>query len=306
LNNPVEKENISSDLRSQHLSTTPLSPVDNIVDMQGTILRSTSNDESIQQQRQEGVSPQVAHEKSEETKECVEDVHQGESPPETSLTPSETVNQSTEALVQEENIPLLAPSESETVNEPERQEVEDNLSSDVSQLVTSSTPLLEQVSQDEKSADAEVATEPSKLVEDTSNIEDSQVAAQCIINVDCDYDGDASSVLSSKTCSVEDVSLSGVQDDTSSKQNEEDEKQEYVNPRGVRFMSQEVGQNGELGWQKKCYMHCAYEGDSKGKMMGDFMDRLYFTRKILIHTSFSVLSTAPEVNHMKILCIYTI
>jgi hypothetical protein len=147
-------------------------------------------------------------------------------------------------------------------------------------------------------------TEPCSPV---NGNEDTQSSSCVIINVDmenscCDCgDGDGSSVLSSKTCSVEDVSLTGVQEevkpvapnegseekvtsearpdsvmeeakqepdavgavsveapklrtDSSSVITEEEEgssdlkqteSQDYINPRGVRFMSQEVGQDGE-------------------------------------------------------------
>jgi hypothetical protein len=140
--------------------------------------------------------------------------------------------------------------------------------------------------------------------------EDTQSSSCVIINVDLKNsvskcgDGDSSSVLSSKTCSVDDVSLTGevkpvtpnegsegkvtseLRPDTvleevmqepesvgreenvgagsvevpksstepSSVVTEEEEgmsdlkqaeSQDYINPRGVRFMSQEVGQDGE-------------------------------------------------------------
>jgi hypothetical protein len=141
--------------------------------------------------------------------------------------------------------------------------------------------------------------------------EDTQSSSCIVINVDLENsayeygDGDASSVLSSKTCSVDDVSLTGVQEEvkpvtliegceekvmsearpdavleevkqepesveteenvavvsvpklstqSSSVSIEEEEgtaglkqaeSQDYINPRGVRFMSQEIGQDGE-------------------------------------------------------------
>jgi hypothetical protein len=122
--------------------------------------------------------------------------------------------------------------------------------------------------------------------------EDTQSSSCVVINVDlenssCDCgDGDGSSVLSSKTCSVEDVSLTGVQpvapneggegeatsgsvleevkqepesvgavpvevpklsteEEELSSDLKQPETQDYINPRGVRFMSQEVGQDGE-------------------------------------------------------------
>ncbi|XP_069705453.1 Golgi-specific brefeldin A-resistance guanine nucleotide exchange factor 1 isoform X3 [Periplaneta americana] len=139
--------------------------------------------------------------------------------------------------------------------------------------------------------------------------EDTQSSSCVVINVDMENsvfdDGDGSSVLSSKTCSVEDVSLTGVQEDSKpmvltqgveeevptdtrletqsevkaesecaetennvsssaddSKLSTESqsltveeeegtnmkqaESQEYINPRGVRFMSQEIGQDATV------------------------------------------------------------
>lgn len=142
--------------------------------------------------------------------------------------------------------------------------------------------------------------------------EDTQSSSCVVINVDMDSsayecaDGDSSSLLSSKTCSVEDISSTGVQEEVKAvshdekvvdevisgapleevrqeqesmgtednvgasveipklsnesssvsveEEEEEDdeaasvkrgESREYINPRGVRFMSQEVGQDGE-------------------------------------------------------------
>ncbi|KAJ9591988.1 hypothetical protein L9F63_001500, partial [Diploptera punctata] len=128
-----------------HLTTTPVSPVGNIVDMQGAIHQSPPNEEH---HRQEDT-------KSEENKECVN-------------------QEDTEA------------SESEIKNE-------------------------------------EVETSSEQVKQESDCVGDS---LQCVVNVD-------------------DVSLSGVQDDSlSNKLNEDDEKQEFVNPRGVRFLTQEVDQNG--------------------------------------------------------------
>jgi hypothetical protein len=147
----------------------------------------------------------------------------------------------------------------------------------------------------------------------TNGNEDTQSSSCVIINVDMENsvcecaDGDGSSILSSKTCSVEDISLTGVQEEAKSftpnegcegkvtsevrsdalleKVNREPESvgreegiaagsaeapklsgqsssviieeeegtaglhqaesQDYINPRGVRFMSQETGQDGE-------------------------------------------------------------
>jgi hypothetical protein len=143
--------------------------------------------------------------------------------------------------------------------------------------------------------------------------EDTQSSSCVVINVDLENsayeygDGDGSSVLSSKTCSVEDISLTGVQEEVKAvmlnegcggkvtsevrpgaplaevKQEPESvgteenvavvsvelpelsnqspsvsveeeegtaglkqaENQDYINPRGVRFMSQEIEQGGE-------------------------------------------------------------
>jgi hypothetical protein len=151
------------------------------------------------------------------------------------------------------------------------------------------------------------STEIERLSSNTGN-EDAQ-SSSCVINVDMgnstyEYgDGDSSSVLSSKTCSVEDVSLTAGQDEvknvtlskgceekvrsevvleevkqepksagtienvavsvevcelsnlSSSVSVEEEEEmaalkqaesQDYINPRGVRFMSQEIGQDGKM------------------------------------------------------------
>jgi hypothetical protein len=152
------------------------------------------------------------------------------------------------------------------------------------------------------------STEMERTCSITGN-KDTQSISCVVINVDIGNsayecgDGDSSSVLSSKTCSVEDVSLTAVQDEvknvtlnegceekvtseavleevkqepksaetkehdtisvevpelsnlSSSVSVEEEEEmavvkqaasQDYVNPRGVRFMSQEIGQDGKL------------------------------------------------------------
>jgi hypothetical protein len=159
---------------------------------------------------------------------------------------------------------------------------------------------------------AEESTETERCSSINGN-EDTQSSSCVVINVDVENsaygygDGDGSSVFSSKTCSVEDISLMGVQEEvkgtnhargcdekvpgeagpeavlegvklesesvrgedsvsasvevqkfsneSSSVSVEEEEEevaglkqaegQEYINPRGVRFMSQEVGQDGE-------------------------------------------------------------
>jgi hypothetical protein len=151
------------------------------------------------------------------------------------------------------------------------------------------------------------STEIERLSSNTGN-EDTQ-SGSCVINVHMvnsahEYrDGDSSSVLSSKTCSVEDVSITAVQDGVKNatlskgcedKATSEDvleevkqepksvgttenigvsvevrelsslsssvsvveeeevaalkqaEGQDYINPRGVRFMSQEIGQDGKI------------------------------------------------------------
>lgn len=156
-----------------------------------------------------------------------------------------------------------------------------------------------------------VSTETERRSSVNGN-EDTQTSSCVVINVDLENsayeygDGDTSSVLSSKTCSVEDVSLMEVQEEvksvtlneaceekvtskvrsdavpedvkqepetmgsegnvatvsvsklsnqSSSVSMEEEEgtaglrqaeSQDYINPRGVRFMSQEIGQDGTL------------------------------------------------------------
>lgn len=221
---------ILSTVHASHLSTTPFTPAGNIVDMQGAI-------------------------------------HQG-----TPLLNDETVQTN-----QEENSPGTVANQLES-----------------NQKVYNEEMSLE-------------STEIETLSSITGN-EDTESSC-CIINVDMgnsayEYgDGESSSVLSSKTCSVEDVSITAVQDEvknvtlskgcevketreavleevkqepkstgtidnvtvsvevhglsnlSSSVGVEEEEEmatvrqaenQDYVNPRGVRFMSQEIGQDGKL------------------------------------------------------------
>jgi hypothetical protein len=168
---------------------------------------------------------------------------------------------------------------------------------------------------DGKVENEEIAQESTETERRSSINGNEDTQSSCVvINVDTESsayeygDGDGSSVLSSKTCSVEDISLAGVQEEVkaishtkgcdekvtgearseapleevrkeqenvgtednvgasveipklgneslsvSVEEEEEDEaaglkqgeSQEYINPRGVRFMSQEVGQNGE-------------------------------------------------------------
>jgi len=211
-----------STVHASHLSTTPLTAAGNIVDMQGAI-------------------------------------HQG--------TP--LLNDDTVQTKQEENSPVTV----------------------ANQLESNQKVHCEEMSLE--------STEIETLSCITGN-EDTE-SSSCIINVDVgnsayEYgDGDSSSVLSSKTCSVEDVSLTTVQDEVKNvalskgcevkvtheavleevkqepksagtihglsslsssvgvEEEEEEmtavkqaENQDYVNPRGVRFMSQENGQDGEL------------------------------------------------------------
>lgn len=218
-----------STVHASHLSTTPLTSAGNIVDMQGAI-------------------------------------HQG-----TSLLNDDTVQ-----TKQEENSPVT---------------VADQLESN------------QKVQYEEMSLES---TEIETLSCVTGN-EDTE-SSSCIINVDIgnsayEYgDGDSSSVLSSKTCSVEDVSLTvqdevknvtlnkgcdvkvtheavleevkqepkslgsidnvtasvevrglsslsssvGVEEEEEMTAVKQAENQDYVNPRGVRFMSQENGQDGKL------------------------------------------------------------
>lgn len=219
-----------STVHASHQSTTPLTPAGNIVDMQGAI-------------------------------------HQGNS----------LLNDDTVQTKQEENSSVTVTNQLESNQKVQCEEM------------------------------SLVSTEIETLSCITGN-EDTE-SSSCIINVDVgnsayEYgDGDSSSVLSSKTCSVEDVSLTTVQDEvknvtlsegcevkvtheavleevkqetksaetvenvtvsveihglsslSSSVGVEEEEEmttlkqtenQDYVNPRGVRFMSQENGQDGEL------------------------------------------------------------
>ncbi|GFG39058.1 hypothetical protein Cfor_02589 [Coptotermes formosanus] len=228
LTSPGDKLSILSTVQPSHLSRTPLTPAGNIVDMQGSIHQGTTllNDETVQTR-------------------------------------------------QEENSPVT---------------------------VTNQLESHQKVHNEEMSLES---TEIERLSSNTGN-EDTQ-SGSCVINVHMvnsahEYrDGDSSSVLSSKTCSVEDVSITAVQDGVKNatlskgcedKATSEDvleevkqepksvgttenigvsvevrelsslsssvsvveeeevaalkqaEGQDYINPRGVRFMSQEIGQDG--------------------------------------------------------------
>ncbi|XP_023706010.1 Golgi-specific brefeldin A-resistance guanine nucleotide exchange factor 1 isoform X5 [Cryptotermes secundus] len=233
LTSPVDDLSISSTLCAPRLSTTPLTPAGNIVDMQGAIHQGTLPPiDDAGQMRQNDVSPETAADESEASRKAENEEMSLES---TGAEQHSSVNgnedtQSSSCVVI--NVDL---------GENSAYEYGDG---DTSSILSSKTCSVEDVSLTGVQEELKSVTLQEGCEEKVTN----EVRPDTVLvevkeepeNVGTEENVAAVSVpkLSNQSSSVsieEEEGTAGVK---------QAESQDYINPRGVRFMSQEIGQDG--------------------------------------------------------------
>lgn len=227
---PVDKLNISSTAQASRLSTTPLTPTGNIVDMQGAIHQGIplASDEAGQIGQEENPPATTTNEKAENEEMTQEST---ETERHSSINGHEDT-QSTSCVI---------------INVDLENSAYDYGDGDGSSVLSSKTCSVEDISLAGVQEGVKATTETNSCDEKVM----SEVSSEAVLEElkqEPEIAGTEDDVTSAKI-----PKLSNESSSVSVEEEEEEEaagvkqgeSQEYVNPRGVRFMSQEVGHDGE-------------------------------------------------------------
>jgi hypothetical protein len=238
LTSPVDKLSIPSTHRPSHLSTTPLTPAGNIVDMQGAIHHGTPlpSDEAGQTGEEEN-SPMTATDQL-ETNQIVENEEISLASAETERNSSINGNEDTQS------------SSCVVINVDTENSACEYGDGDGSSVLSSKTCSVEDVCL----AGVQEEMKSVSLTEHCVGKVMSEMKSEAVLE-DVKQEPRSAQTEENVCVSVEVQELSSESPSVSVEEEEDEEaaapslKQaespEYINPRGVRFMSQEVGQDGE-------------------------------------------------------------
>jgi hypothetical protein len=233
LTSPVDKLSISSSLHAPHLSTTPLAPIGNIVDMQGSIHQGTVQpSDDAGQMRQGDVSPTMAANESEANRKAENEEMSLEST-ETERHSSINGNEDTQS------------SSCIVINVDLENSAYEYGDGDTSSVLSSKTCSVDDVSL----TGVQEEVKPVTLNEGCEEKVISEARPDAVLE---EVKQEPESVGTEENVAVGSVPKLSTQSSSVSIEEEEGtvnlkqaENQDYINPRGVQSMSQEIGQDGE-------------------------------------------------------------